>query len=72
MNLPTSVVITGIDTPRFLRQALEAVKTFRPMSSRQVAALLRRTAKAASKGHFELFKTSDMFDATAKNPKWLG
>jgi aryl-alcohol dehydrogenase-like predicted oxidoreductase len=72
MNLPTSVVITGIDTPRILRQALEAVRTFRPLSSQQIAALLKRTARAAAEGRYELFKTSDMFDATAKNPKWLG
>jgi aryl-alcohol dehydrogenase-like predicted oxidoreductase len=72
MNLPTSVVITGIDSLKNLDQALEAVKTFRPLSSEQVAALLKRTAKAAAEGQYELFKTSNRFDSTAKHPAWLG
>jgi predicted aldo/keto reductase-like oxidoreductase len=72
MNLPTSTVITGIDTMEILTQALEAVRTFRPMTQGQVAALLERTAKAAMDGQFELFKTSTQFDATARNPDWLG
>ena len=42
------------------------------MSEQQVAALLARTAKAASRGEFELFKTSSIFDATATHPDWLG
>ena len=35
-------------------------------------ALLARTAPAAARGEFELFKTSSIFDATATNPEWLG
>jgi len=34
--------------------------------------LLKKTAKAASQGEFELFKTTSIFDSTATNPKWLG
>src|SRR5437763_12924154 len=41
MNLPTSVVITGIDSPQILDQAFEAARTFQPMTKEQVAALLR-------------------------------
>src|SRR5208337_1315473 len=48
MNLPTSTVITGIDSLEILKQALEAVKTFRPLTEEEVADLLARTAKAAS------------------------
>ncbi len=72
MNLPTSTVITGIDSMEILDQAFEAVRTFKPMSQEQVTALLERTAKAAAKGQYELFKTSSKFDSTAKNPEWLG
>jgi len=72
LNLPTSVVITGIDSMQILDQAFEAARTFRPMEQTQVSALLSRTATAASKGEFELFKTSDRFDGTAKHPEWLG
>src|SRR5256714_428386 len=72
LNLPTSVVITGIDSLEILDQAFEAARTFRPMSAAAVKALLRKTATAASGGEFELFKTSSLFDATTTNPEWLG
>jgi aryl-alcohol dehydrogenase-like predicted oxidoreductase len=72
LNLPTSVVITGCDSMEILEQALEAAATFRPMSEAEVQALLARTAKAASKGEFELFKTTSIFDSTTYHPDWLG
>jgi predicted aldo/keto reductase-like oxidoreductase len=72
LNLPTSVVITGCDSMEILEQALEAVRRFRPMSEADVRALLARTAKAASKGEFELFKTTSIFDSTTYHPDWLG
>jgi predicted aldo/keto reductase-like oxidoreductase len=72
MNLPTSTVITGIESMDILDQALEAVRTFEPMSQSQVTALLDRTRAAAAKGQYELFKTTNQFDGTAKNPQWLG
>ncbi|WP_315788417.1 aldo/keto reductase [Fischerella sp. JS2] len=72
MNLPTSTVITGIESMEILNQAFEAVRTFKPMSQEQVKALLKRTREAAAKGQYELFKTSSQFDSTAKNPEWLG
>ncbi len=72
MNLPTSTVITGIDNMKILDQALEAARTFKPMSKEAVAGLLARTAKAAATGKYELFKTSNRYDGTAKNLQWLG
>ena len=72
LNLPTSVVITGIDSIEILEQAFTAARTFRQMNEAEVDALLSKTAKAASRGEFELFKTTSLFDATALNPKWLG
>jgi hypothetical protein len=72
MNLPTSVVITGCDSLPILQQALEAARSFQPMNSSQVAALLAKTAKAAEAGRFELYKTSHQFDGTYANPQWLG
>jgi aryl-alcohol dehydrogenase-like predicted oxidoreductase len=72
MNLPTSVVITGIDSQEILQQAFEAAKTFKPMSKEEVAALLAKTEKVAARGEFELFKTSAHFDSTAHHPEWLG
>jgi aryl-alcohol dehydrogenase-like predicted oxidoreductase len=72
LNLPTSVVITGIDSMQILDQAFEAVRTFRPMTKGEVDSLLKKTASAAAKGEFEPFKTTSIFDGTAENPEWLG
>src|SRR5450631_410413 len=72
LNLPTSVVITGVDSMEILDQACEAAHTFRPWGDTELAALLSKTAKAAARGEFEPFKTSSIFDGTAQNPAWLG
>jgi predicted aldo/keto reductase-like oxidoreductase len=72
LNLPTSVVITGCDSMAVLEQALEVMRTFRPMSAAEVQGLLARTRTAASHGEFEPFKTTSIFDSTATHPDWLG
>jgi aryl-alcohol dehydrogenase-like predicted oxidoreductase len=72
LNLPTSVVITGCDSMELLDQALDAVRTFRPLTVPQREALLARTRAAAARGEFEPFKTSSIFDSTATHPDWLG
>jgi aryl-alcohol dehydrogenase-like predicted oxidoreductase len=72
LNLPTSVVITGVDSLEILDQAFTAVKNFHPMTEEQVKALLAKTAEAGSRGEFEPFKTSSIFDGTAQHPNWLG
>jgi uncharacterized protein len=72
MNLPTSVVITGCDSMQILQQAVDAARSFKPMNSTEVAAILAKTATAAKNGEFELYKTSHNFDGTYQNPQWLG
>jgi aryl-alcohol dehydrogenase-like predicted oxidoreductase len=72
LNLPASVVITGMDTLDRVDQAMEAVSTFKPMSQAEVAKLAAKTKDAAMNGEFELFKTSTRFDGTARNPQWMG
>jgi aryl-alcohol dehydrogenase-like predicted oxidoreductase len=72
LNLPTSVVITGIDSMTILDQAFEAVRTYRPMSNSELQQLLAKTSALAADGMFEPFKTTSIFDGTAKNPSWLG
>lgn len=72
LNLPTSVVITGIDSMEILDQAFEAINSFKPMNEHQVQSLLDKTAQVGAKGKFEPFKTSSIFDGTAQNPDWLG
>jgi predicted aldo/keto reductase-like oxidoreductase len=72
MNLPTSVVITGCDSVQLVEQAVQAAKTFKPMSETQVVALLAKTKDAARNGEFEGYKTTTNFDGTTHNPQWLG
>ena len=72
LTLPTSVVITGIDSMKILEQAFRAVKDFQPLTHQQINALLAKTSEAAANGEYELFKTTSHFDSTAQNPEWLG
>ncbi len=72
MSLPTSTVISGIYSRKILEQNLGAVKSFRPLNEKELASLLGRTADAAFDGRYERFKTTNGFDGTARNPKWLG
>jgi predicted aldo/keto reductase-like oxidoreductase len=72
MNLPTSVVITGCDSLPILQQAIDAARSFRPLSEEAVSKLLTKTAQAAQSGEYELYKTSHHFDGTYQNPQWLG
>ena len=72
MNLPSSVVITGIDSMEILEQAMQAARTFRPLSTGEVNTILDKTKPHARRGEFELFKTSSIYDGTAQNPEWMG
>jgi predicted aldo/keto reductase-like oxidoreductase len=72
MNLPSSVVITGCDSTAVLDQALNAARSFRPMSNEQVAAILAATAKFAADGQYEVYKTTEHFDGTTQHPEWMG
>lgn len=72
LDLPTSVVITGVETEDRLDQALEAVWSWTPLEVGRRAELLERTADAARAGQHESFKTRADHDATAKHPEWLG
>jgi aryl-alcohol dehydrogenase-like predicted oxidoreductase len=72
MSLPVSVVIAGCDSIPILEQALEAARTFKPLTDKERAALLAKTMRSAAKGKYEFYKTSNVFDGTAWNPEWLG
>ncbi len=71
LSLPTSVVITGIDSREVLEQDLKLARNFVPLSEAEKTSLLARTAPAAKDGEHELFKTAHKYDGTIKNPKWL-
>ena len=72
LSLPTSVVITGCDSMPVLQQALSVARSWQPLSGQQKQALLARTQKASEEQRYELYKTSQQFDGTVKNPAWLG
>jgi predicted aldo/keto reductase-like oxidoreductase len=72
MNLPTSVVITGCESLANVQQALDAARSFKPLTTSETAALLARTEQAARNGQFEGYKTTNNFDGTVHNPQWLG
>lgn len=71
MNLPTSVVITGMESERDLSQAIAAALSFRPLTPVQIADLMARTAKLGKKGKYEPFKISKLHDGTNQHPEWL-
>src|SRR5262249_41358466 len=62
LSLPTSVVITGIDSMKILEQAFQAVETFEPLSNPALNKLRKTAAPLAAAGEFELFKTTSVFD----------
>jgi aryl-alcohol dehydrogenase-like predicted oxidoreductase len=72
LDLPTSVVITGLDSMEILEQAFEAIRTYHPLSGTERGAILAKTREAAAKGKYEPFKTSSVYDGTAQNNAWLG
>jgi diketogulonate reductase-like aldo/keto reductase len=72
MSLPTTLQVCGIDAMPILQQALDAVRTYQPLTAEQRAAILARSAAAAADGHTERYKVSEHFDSTAKHPQWLG
>ena len=58
LNLPLSVLITGINTQQLLDQAFAAVKSFKPMDEAAVSALIAKIQGVALNGKYELFKTT--------------
>jgi len=72
LNLPIAVQITGIDSAKILDQALEAARTFKPLTQAQVASLLERVRPAALQGKYERYKTTTQNDGTARKPQYLG
>lgn len=71
LSLPTSVVISGMDTPEVLEKNLRLARDFKPLSAAEREDILKRTAKVAADGKLETFKTSKDHDGTVENPHWL-
>jgi hypothetical protein len=71
LTLPTSVVISGMDSQAVLDSNLATVRDFQPLTEAERDALLARTGPHARAGQHEPFKTSTKFDGTVRNPHWL-
>ncbi len=62
MSLPVAVTISGMESPGVLRQNLEIVRGFQPMTAAELQQLRERSRFVASDGRFELFKTTKKYD----------
>jgi aryl-alcohol dehydrogenase-like predicted oxidoreductase len=62
LSLPVATVVSGMESPRILRQNLKIARGFRPLSARAMESLRRQVAPAAADGRFELYKISAAFE----------
>jgi aryl-alcohol dehydrogenase-like predicted oxidoreductase len=62
MSLPVAVTISGMDSVDVLKQNLDIVTNFRPLSAADMQALRDRSRGDAADGRWELFKTTKKYD----------
>lgn len=62
MSLPVATTISGMDSIEVLKQNLQIVQNFTPMSEHEMAELRNRARSEAANGHLELFKTTTKYD----------
>jgi predicted aldo/keto reductase-like oxidoreductase len=62
MSLPVATTICGMDSLDVLHQNLEVVRSFQPMTSKEMDALRSRCAATAVDGRFEPYKVSLRYD----------
>ncbi len=62
LSLPVASIVSGIDSREVLRQNLNIVRRFTPMTAAEMHALRTRVARYAMDGRFELFKSSNRYD----------
>ena len=62
LSLPIATLVSGIDSPKILKQNVDIASRFRPMSEAARAKLRKRVADVASDGRYELYKISALFE----------
>jgi aryl-alcohol dehydrogenase-like predicted oxidoreductase len=62
LSLPVASVVSGIDSREVLRQNLDIVRRFTPMTAAEMDQLRTRVAFYAKDGRFELFKSTNRYD----------
>lgn len=60
--LPVSTIVSGMESLELLRDNLRMVRTLKPMTPDEMAAVRTRTHAVAMAGENELFKTTNRFD----------
>ncbi len=62
LSLPIASLVSGIDSPAVLKQNLDIVRRFTPMTVAEMDGLRARVALYAMDGRFELFKSTNRYD----------
>ncbi len=62
LSLPIATLVSGMESPRVLRQNVTIARGFTPLSRRAMNAIRRQAAPAAADGRFELYKISAAFE----------
>jgi diketogulonate reductase-like aldo/keto reductase len=71
MSQPVALVVAGCDSMPILQQALDAVRSYTPMSAADQQALLAKSAAIGGTGETEKYKISHHFDGTVAHPGYL-
>jgi predicted aldo/keto reductase-like oxidoreductase len=58
MSLPVCTTVSGVDSPKVLRQNLRIAEHFKPMTARERRAYEKSLAEPAQDGRFELYKVT--------------
>jgi uncharacterized protein len=62
LSLPVATVVSGMDSPRVLKQNVNVARGFKPLSARARATLRKSVREYAVDGRFELYKISAAFE----------
>jgi hypothetical protein len=62
LSLPIASLVSGIDSRQVLKQNLDIVRRFTPMTAADMQVLRTRVARHAMDGRFELFKSTNRYD----------
>jgi aryl-alcohol dehydrogenase-like predicted oxidoreductase len=62
LSLPIASLVSGIDSRQVLKQNLDIMRRFTPMTVAEMEQLRTRVARYAMDGRFELFKSTDHYD----------
>jgi predicted aldo/keto reductase-like oxidoreductase len=62
LSLPVATLVSGIDSKHVLRQNLDIMRRFTPMTAADMEVLRNRVAPYAKEGKFELFKSTNRYD----------